>query len=108
MSVQNVLQGVLSQKVVADGGGGYSVKNDIVNVDTVKISSTSTQAGRATTSDSTTLAIDLPGITADSIVIVTPVQCYPFPFYVLTSLNKIEITYQADPPATFNYYVAKY
>lgn len=45
MSVQNVLQGVLSQKVVADGGGGYSVKNDIVNVDTIAASSLNLSSG---------------------------------------------------------------
>lgn len=108
MSVQNVLQGVLSQKVVADGGGGYAVKNDIVNVDTVKISSTSTQAGRITFSETPSVSITLPGITADSIVIVTPVNSNPGPFFVITSLNTIEIWIQTDDTATFNYYVAKY
>lgn len=40
MSVQNVLQGVLSQKVVADGGG-YAVKNDLVNIDSITASNLS-------------------------------------------------------------------
>lgn len=34
MSVQNVLQGILSQKVVA-AGSGYAVKNDLVNIDNI-------------------------------------------------------------------------
>lgn len=107
MSVQNVLQGVLSQKVVADGGGGYAVKNDIVNVDTVKISSTSTQAGRITF-DGPGGVINLPGITADSIVIVTPVFTTVSYFYVTTAPNQITIVVDTDDSVTFNYYVAKY
>jgi hypothetical protein len=35
MSTQNVLQGILSQKIVQDGEGGYAVRTDIVNVDNV-------------------------------------------------------------------------
>jgi hypothetical protein len=35
MSTQNVLQGILSQKIVQDGEGGYAVRTDIVNVDNI-------------------------------------------------------------------------
>ena len=38
MSTQNVLQGILSQKIVQDGEGGYAVSTDIVNVDNVVVS----------------------------------------------------------------------
>ena len=107
MSVQNVLQGVLSQKVVADGGG-YAVKNDLVNIDTVNISSTSTQAGNITTSSSNVdTDFTVSGVTSNSIVIITPKSSVGA-YYVATSANKITITLATVSVVTFNYYIAKY
>lgn len=39
-SVQNVLQHTISPKVVPDGSGGYTVKNDLINVDNIYITGT--------------------------------------------------------------------
>lgn len=39
-SVQNVLQHIISPKVVNDGSGGYVVKTDLVNVDNIYITGT--------------------------------------------------------------------
>jgi hypothetical protein len=38
MSTQNIIQGIVSPKVVSDGSGGYKVSADLVNVDTANIS----------------------------------------------------------------------
>jgi hypothetical protein len=108
MSVQNVLQGILSQKVVADGSG-YAVKNDLVNIDTVNISSTSTQAGSITTSSSDdTTDFIISGVTSNSIVVLTPKSVIDTYYWVTTSENKITITLASAKATTFNYYIAKY
>ena len=112
MSVQNVLQGILSQKVVADGGG-YSVKNDIVNVDTVNaigvnLASASTQAGTISISNGSTASLTVTGVTTTSIVVVTPKLNPSASYWVTTTANTITITTSATTTTTFNYYVAKY
>jgi len=113
MSVQNVLQGVLSQKVVADDGGGYSVKNDLVNVDTVNaigvnLASSSTQAGKVTTNAlNPVTTFNVANVTSTSIVVVTP-KASVGAYYVTTGAGTITITLASASAVDFNYYIAKY
>jgi len=67
---QNILESILSPKIVDDGLGGYLAKTDIVNVDMVQHSTT--QCGQVTLSGGT-LTIPNPNITATSIILVTPI-----------------------------------
>ena len=48
MSTQNIIQGIVSPKVVSDGTGGYQVKTDIVNVDNITTSGSIVSNGAVT------------------------------------------------------------
>jgi hypothetical protein len=122
MSTENVLQGILSQKIV-QSGGVYSAKTDVVNVDTIKLDSTSTQAGSVTTNVSGQAIVQNALITANCVVVVTPTE-NPGGYYWVTSNPFIAAVATPTPadaiparfiinvsPAsakTFNYYIAKY
>jgi hypothetical protein len=68
MSTQNVLQGILSQKIVQDGEG-YAVRTDIVNVDNVFATGAVVGAGGIITpslaTDNLTIQGETPTITVD-------------------------------------------
>ena len=76
MSTQNIIQGIVSPKVVSDGTGGYQVKTDIVNVDNVTVSGSfsgsfaTNQCGRAQLSNGTA-SVSVSGVIASSIILVT-------------------------------------
>ena len=70
MSTQNVLQGILSQKIVQDGEGGYTVRTDIVNVDNVIATGSVAAVGgiiaTTFTTESLTIAGQTPTISVES------------------------------------------
>jgi len=107
MSTENVLQGILSQKIVQTGGV-YSAKTDLVNVDTIKLDSTSTQAGKINVSSGTTGTANVTGVTSTSVVIVTPTSQPTGSYWVTTSANTITLNLETVQAITFNYFVAKY
>ena len=108
MSTENVLQGILSQKIVQTGGV-YSAKTDVVNVDTIKLDSTSSQAGKIVfTSGTLTIATTVPGVTSNSVVILTPNISLTGTYSLTTTDNTITITISSSQNITFNYYIAKY
>ena len=109
MSTQNTLQGILSQKIV-QSDGVYSAKTDIVNVDSIKLDSTSTQAGKIvfTSGASTSIATTVPGVTSNSVVILTPNISLTGTYTLTTTDNTITIAISNSQNITFNYFVAKY
>lgn len=46
-TVKNILQHIISPKIVSDGSGGYITKTDLVNVDNIIFQSTSNTTGTA-------------------------------------------------------------
>ena len=71
-STQNILESIVSPKIINDGSGGYKVKTDILNVDMIQHSNS--QCGQATISydgTSSTVTIANHMITASSIILVT-------------------------------------
>ena len=109
MSTENVLQGILSQKIVQTGGV-YSAKTDLVNVDTIKLDPTSSQAGKIvfTSGALTTIATTVPGVTSNSVVILTPNISLTGTYSLTTADNTITIAISSSQSITFNYFVAKY
>jgi hypothetical protein len=110
MSTENVLQGILSQKIVQTGGV-YSVKTDLVNVDNIKLDPTSSQAGKIvfTTSPSvSSVDTTVPGVTPASIVILSPTTSFAGTYTLSTQTNNIRLVLGAAANVTFNYFVAKY
>lgn len=109
MSTQNTLQGILSQKIV-QSGGVYSAKTDVVNVDNIKLDSTSTQAGKIvfTASGSTTIDTAVAGVISTSVVILTPNISLTGTYTLTTTDNTITIAISNSQNITFNYFVAKY
>jgi hypothetical protein len=66
-TVKNILQHVLSPKIVSDGSGGYTTKVDIVNVDTIQFSQS--QCGIANGNTTSFIQVNnVYGLTAGSIV----------------------------------------
>ena len=54
-TVKNILQHVLSPKIVSDGSGGYVTKTDLVNIDTVNVGRIVATSGLVTTLTATNL-----------------------------------------------------
>jgi len=48
-TVKNILQHVLSPKIVSDGGGGFKTATDLVNIDTANATTVNAAAVNATT-----------------------------------------------------------
>lgn len=44
-TVKNILQHIISPKIVSDGSGGYVTKTDLVNVDNILFTAASTTSG---------------------------------------------------------------
>jgi hypothetical protein len=97
---QNIINSILSPKVVSDGNNGYTVKTDIVNVDRINYSTT--QCGSVVISGS---SIDIPNTSASSIVIVTPTTSDVTSYYVATNGTKKTLH---GPIGTYNYFIAKF
>jgi hypothetical protein len=78
MSTQNIIQGIVSPKVVSDGSGGYKVSADLVNVDNITItgsysgSFSTNQSGKAQLSNGTA-SITNASITSSSVILLTPI-----------------------------------
>lgn len=101
---QNIINSILSPKVVSDGNNGYTVKTDIVNVDRINYSTT--QCGSVVISESSIdSSIDIPNTSASSIVIVTPTTSVVTPYYVATNGTKKTLH---GPIGTYNYFIAKF
>ena len=126
MSTQSAIQGILSPKMVKSGSG-YKASVDIVNVDTINcntitspVSFTGNNVGIITIPKSKTnpdvfnksASIDVPNITSNSIVMLTP-KCdlNGNSFFVMTDNNTITVNI-TQPDITqdhiFNYFVVKY
>jgi hypothetical protein len=63
VTVRNILNHILSPKVVSDGTGGYTTKVDLVNIDNIVAGSISV-GGSAAASDKSGVFDFAPGITA--------------------------------------------
>ena len=68
MSTQNVLQGILSQKIVQDGEGGYAVRTDIVNVDNILVTGYVAAVGGIVASAFSTESLEITGETPTILV----------------------------------------
>ena len=69
-STQNILENILSPKIINDGSGGYKVKTDILNVDMIQHSTS--QCGQATLSSGNAIIVDKL-INANSVILLTSV-----------------------------------
>lgn len=85
-TVKNILQHIISPKIVSDGSGGYVTKTDLVNVDKILFDSVGNgtgSAGSPLTQQSGRVTIPLErdretvyhsGVTSSSIIIATVLQ----------------------------------
>ena len=107
---QNILESILSPKIVDDGLGGYLAKTDIVNVDMVQHSSS--QCGQVTLSGGT-LTIPNPNITSNSIILVTSVYSmtnisYMYSVQVNAGIGFTIKSSNISDNSNVNYFIAKF
>ena len=79
--VRNILNHVISPKIVSDGSGGYTTKVDLVNVDTIRLNTTggngalstpfTGQVGTIVGNGTTSITIYHSGVTSGSIILVS-------------------------------------
>ena len=69
MSTENILQGIISPKVVSDGSGGYVAKADIVNIDRIEATGNIVTDGSIATTGgiSSSTSVTAPDVVTDSI-----------------------------------------
>jgi len=123
MSTQNIIQGIVSPKVVSDGSGGYKVSADLVNVDNITItgsysgSFSTNQSGTVSVTTSggsgTSSAIYVTGLTTNSIIIITPTSQPAGGYYVSASNGQFTVTMTrnftpSDITTSFNWFVASF
>jgi hypothetical protein len=122
MSTQNIIEGILSPKVVSDGTSGYQVKTDIVNVDNITISGSysgsfsQSQCGTITVTTNGGIGnstVIIQGLTLNSIVMLTPINSLIGNYYVTNDNNSFSVTMNRnfsvnDGSTTFNYFVARF
>jgi len=109
-STQNILENIISPKIVSDGGGGYLAKTDIVNVDMVQHSLS--QCGQVMLSTGT-FTVSNPNIIATSVILVTPIMTMGNMSYMYGVINNIGsgFTIQSSSildNSTVNYFIAQY
>ena len=107
---QNILENIISQKIVSDGAGGYLAKTDIVNVDVVQHSLS--QCGQVTLSYGM-FTVSNPSITATSIVLLTASTNSMNMYSAMCSIGQFTImssnTGTAFPDnSIINYFIARY
>jgi hypothetical protein len=121
MSVQNTLEGILSQKVV-QASNGYSVKNDIVNIDTITcsiINSSWGASGQATivlatggNPPNTSVRVTISGMTTNGIVILTPANSVASTGFASVDVQNgyfdIILASQVSGNAKYNWAIMKY
>lgn len=118
MSTQNVIEGILSQKVV-QSGSGYAVKTDIKNIDTVtcntlngNISFTNNCGTVSVPAYNNSVSVVDSNITPNSIIIISPTNQAGGNngFYVSAKTGNftISVTYTDISPMPFNYFIVKY
>jgi hypothetical protein len=76
-NTRNLLQHIISPKIVLGPTGGYDVKTDIINVDNLEISGSFKQkdtgrAGIATFQTSNSVAVTCPSLKSTSVILITP------------------------------------
>jgi hypothetical protein len=88
-TVKNILQHIISPKIVSDGSGGYITKTDLVNVDNIIFQSSSTtpgtsllplrtQSGQFTfAANSSNMNVYHENVTTSSIVLATVLRTDP-------------------------------
>ena len=107
---QNILENIISQKIVSDGAGGYLAKTDIVNVDVVQHSLS--QCGQVTLSYGM-FTVSNPSITATSVILVTPLMTPSNATFMYGVMNNVGsgFTIQSSngtDTSIVNYFIARY
>lgn len=66
-NTRNILNHIISPKIVSDGSGGFTVKTDLINIDHVY----SNTRGTVTVSGSTPISVSNTNVTANSVILLT-------------------------------------
>lgn len=66
-NTRNILQHIFSPKIVSDGGSGYEIKTDIINIDHIY----SSRRGTVTVNGVTNVSVTNSEVTANSVIILT-------------------------------------
>jgi len=90
-NTRNLLQHIVSPKIVTNGAGGYDVKTDIINVDNLAISGAFRELGTGRagfvtfTAGIGIVAVECPTLKSNSVILITP---YSRPLGTLWVLNR--------------------
>jgi hypothetical protein len=104
-NTRNILQHLISPKIVSDGSTGYAVKTDLINVDHVY----SNVKGTITANETNSVSVTNSETTADSVIILTvkTVSGTVGPAYVssTTAGTGFSIKSSAGDTSVYNYLI---
>ena len=105
-NTQNILQHLISPKVVSDGGSGYTVKTDLINIDHIY----STLKGTVTVNGANGIVVTNSEVTANSVIIFTlknsnsSVPNIPY-ITSITAGTGFTVRSQTSDGSTYNYLI---
>ncbi len=72
-TTRNLLQHIISPKIVTDGSSGYAVKTDLINIDNVYISGnfSGKSVGTFTANGTSLIVVSNTNVTANSVILLT-------------------------------------
>lgn len=104
-NTRNILQHIISPKIVSDGSTGYAVKTDVINVDHIY----SNLKGTVTANETTAVSVTNSETTANSVILLTvkTVSGTVGPAYVssVTSGTGFSIKSLAGDTSVYNYLI---
>jgi hypothetical protein len=104
-NTRNILNHIISPKIVSNGTGGFTVKTDLINIDHVY----SNDRGTITASGTTAVTITNPSVNANSVIILTvkTVSGTVGPAYVATATPGTGFTVKSasGDASTYNYLI---
>jgi hypothetical protein len=105
-NTQNILQHLISPKIVSDGSSGYTVKADLINVDHIY----STLRGTVTVNGANPISVTNTEITANSVIIFTlknsnsSIPNAPY-LTAITAGSGFSVRSQTGDGSTYNYLI---